>query len=58
MNIIRLPDKYIDKNFSKANFRKEKVKNKTALQKELGLEVNPNEDDDWYCKPTYRPEGI
>ena len=34
-------DKYIDKNFSKANFRKEKVKNKTALQKELGLEVNP-----------------
>ena len=34
-------DKLIAKNFSKDNFRREKVKNKTALQKELGLEVNP-----------------
>ncbi len=34
-------DKYIAKNYSVDNFRKEKVKNKTALQKELGLEVNP-----------------
>lgn len=34
-------DKLIAKNFSKDDFRKEKVKNKTALQKELGLEVNP-----------------
>ncbi len=34
-------DKLIYKNFTKENFRKEKVKNKTALQKELGLEVNP-----------------
>lgn len=34
-------DKLIAKNFTKENFRKEKVKNKTALQKELGLEVNP-----------------
>lgn len=34
-------DKLIAKNFSIENFRKEKVKNKTALQKELGLEVNP-----------------
>lgn len=34
-------DKLIAKNFSVENFRKEKVKNKTALQKELGLEVNP-----------------
>lgn len=34
-------DKYIAKNFSVENFRKEKVKNKVALQKELGLEVNP-----------------
>lgn len=34
-------DKYIAKNFSVDDFRKEKVKNKTALQKELGLEVNP-----------------
>ena len=35
------PDNLIAKNFSVENFRKEKVKNKTALQKELGLEVNP-----------------
>ncbi len=34
-------DNLIAKNFSVENFRKEKVKNKTALQKELGLEVNP-----------------
>lgn len=34
-------DKYIANNFSKDNFRKEKVKNKVALQKQLGLEVNP-----------------
>lgn len=34
-------DSLIAKNFSVENFRKEKVKNKTALQKELGLEVNP-----------------
>ena len=29
------------KNFDVKNFRKEKVKNKLALQEELGLEVNP-----------------
>jgi len=34
-------DKYIFKNYSAETFRKDKVKNKTALQKELGLEVNP-----------------
>ena len=34
-------DNLIAKNFSVENCRKEKVKNKTALQKELGLEVNP-----------------
>ena len=34
-------DNLIAKNFSVENFRKEKVKNKTVLQKELGLEVNP-----------------
>ena len=32
------PDKLIEKNYSARNFRKEKVKNKKALQKELGLE--------------------
>ncbi|MBE5958039.1 MAG: glycogen synthase GlgA [Lachnospiraceae bacterium] len=31
-------DKYIFKNYNASNFRKEKVKNKIALQKELGLE--------------------
>ena len=31
----------IAKNFNAKNFRKEKVKNKLALQEELGLEVNP-----------------
>lgn len=34
-------DNLIAHNFTKENFRKEKIKNKTALQKELGLEVNP-----------------
>lgn len=33
-------DKYIFKNYNASNFRKEKVKNKTELQKELGLEVD------------------
>ena len=34
-------DKYIYKQYNVDNFRKEKVKNKTALQRDLGLEVNP-----------------
>lgn len=33
-------DHYIAKNYSIGNFRKEKSKNKKALQEELGLEVN------------------
>ena len=31
-------DKLIEKNYNARNFRKEKIKNKHALQKELGLE--------------------
>lgn len=34
-------DESIAANYDARTFRKEKVKNKTALQKELGLEVNP-----------------
>ncbi|PXV93572.1 starch synthase [Lachnotalea glycerini] len=34
-------DSLISKNYNLKNFRKEKVKNKIALQEELGLEVNP-----------------
>ena len=34
-------DPHIFKRYNAKNFRKEKVKNKTALQEELGLEVNP-----------------
>lgn len=34
-------DSDIPYNYNTKTFRKEKVKNKTALQKELGLEVNP-----------------
>lgn len=34
-------DSFIENHFSKENFRKEKVKNKVALQKELGLEADP-----------------
>ncbi len=34
-------DKMITKNYDAKTFRKEKVKNKIALQEELGLEVNP-----------------
>lgn len=33
-------DPYIAKNYNAKNFRKEKAKNKRALQEELGLEVN------------------
>ena len=34
-------DKLIYKNYSVENFRKEKVKNKTALQADIGLDVDP-----------------
>lgn len=34
-------DSFLTKNFSVSNFRKEKVKNKTDLQKRLGLAVDP-----------------
>ncbi len=34
-------DKFIPNNYTAKTFRKEKVKNKTALQQELGIEVNP-----------------
>lgn len=34
-------DKWLAANYNVENFRKEKVKNKTALQKELGLDVDP-----------------
>lgn len=34
-------DTMIARNYSAKNFRKEKIKNKTALQEELGLEVDP-----------------
>lgn len=34
-------DPSIFKHYNAKNFRKEKIKNKTALQEELGLEVNP-----------------
>ncbi len=33
-------DNYIKKKYSSKNFRREKIKNKLALQEELGLEVN------------------
>ncbi len=33
-------DKYIDVNYNARNFRKEKIKNKRLLQKQLGLEEN------------------
>ena len=34
-------DKWLAANYNVENFRKEKVKNKTALQNELGLDVDP-----------------
>lgn len=34
-------DPYIDSHFNQITFRKEKLKNKLALQKELGLQVDP-----------------
>ena len=40
MNIILETDPNLYKNYNAKNFRKEKSKNKTALQKDLGLEVN------------------
>ena len=51
-------DKFIVKNYNAKNFRKEKVKNKLALQRELGLEENPKSNDDWRCIKTDRPEGF
>lgn len=35
-------DQYIYNKYDPFNFRQEKIKNKTALQQELGLEVDPN----------------
>mgnify|MGYP000573922036 FL=1 len=35
-----LTDNKIERNYDVSNFRKEKIKNKIALQKELGLEEN------------------
>lgn len=35
-------DQYIVNNYNVENFRKEKIKNKTALQEELGMKVDPN----------------
>jgi len=34
-------DKFLTRNYTAENFRKEKVKNKAALQEELGLEIDP-----------------
>ena len=34
-------DKFLVRNYNAVNFRKEKVKNKVALQEELGLTVDP-----------------
>lgn len=34
-------DTFLAKNYNAKNFRKEKVKNKLALQKELGLQEDP-----------------
>jgi len=34
-------DKFLEKNYTAENFRKEKIKNKVALQRELGLDEDP-----------------
>jgi starch synthase len=49
-------DPHIFKRYNARNFRKEKVKNKTALQEELGLEVKSQGDDDRYVHQTDRSE--
>ena len=51
-------DKYIAKNYNVGNFRKEKVKNKTALQQELGLAVDPQDHADRHRLPSDGSEGI
>ena len=51
-------DTNIARTYSVENFRKEKVKNKMALQEELGLERDPQPYDDRYRIQTDRPEGL
>ena len=51
-------DSCIAQNYNATTFRKEKVKNKIQLQRELGLEENPKADDDRNRFPSYRSEGI
>ena len=53
-----LTDNKIERNYDVSNFRKEKIKNKIALQKELGLEENHKNYDDRYRIQTDRSEGI
>ena len=58
MILIRQTDTNIARTYSVENFRKEKVKNKMALQEELGLERDPHAYDDRYRIQTDRPEGL
>ena len=51
-------DPYITKNYNATTFRKEKVKNKIQLQKDLGLEAESEGNDDWYRFTSDRPEGL
>ncbi len=45
-------------NYNAKTFRKEKVKNKTALQEELGLEVRSEGYDAWCRIPSDRSERL
>ena len=47
-------DKRIYNNYNQVTFRKEKWKNKVALQKELGLTEDKGKVYDWACIETYR----
>ena len=50
-------DKRIVQNYNAKTFRKEKSKNKKALQAELGLAQDEKKVHDRYCLPSDRPEG-
>lgn len=51
-------DEKIPFSFTKENFRKEKVKNKTALQKELGLDVDKNKFMIGICSRLTDQKGV
>ena len=51
-------DPFITQNYNAKTFRKEKVKNKLQLQKDLGLDVDPKAMMIGIVSRLHRPEGL